>query len=191
MIGGADREYADNGSDFDGYYYGVGDNTGILGNTTDATSTSTKRLRVKKQKFPWDPPSYGEFGEPEFIDSLGREYRWDRKFAAIGGGWRTDDAYGRYDLVGRWPIKRRTKEERERGTPIGGGGGDGGPGAPQSLSGGMWNPKWPQPDDTIKLLRLGTNKLYRGRIFMIVAPTRSVTARIQLCAPGLEPYREY
>lgn len=131
-----------------------------------------------------EPPPYKDFGLAEYNDPEGREYR--RRSSHPPGVLNPQRAWDdELVLFARIPIRRRTRKERLRATPIGGNTRNV-PGMPGSLSGGMWNPKWPQPGDTVRLMRIGTTEVYEGRVDGIFAKARRSTATVRLYSPGLK-----
>lgn len=127
-----------------------------------------------------EPPPYKDFGLAEYNDQEGREYRHPSPQSR--SQWTRGDALV---LFARVPIRRRTKKEIARSTPLGGNERNE-PGMPRSLSVGMWNPKWPQPRDVLRLTRIGTTEVYEGRIHGLFARARRSTAVVYLDSPGLK-----
>jgi len=131
------------------------------------------------------PPSYREFGVPEFTDSVGREYRWKSTQVADQGVLNPHrGSTERMVLYIRYPIRRRTKKEQLRGTLIGGNTHNR-PGAPGSLSGGLFNSRWPQVGERIALEKIGTNEVYEGHVQRMFAEPRRSTGVVVLYSPGL------
>jgi hypothetical protein len=124
---------------------------------------------------PLEAPPYSKFGEVDFVDAEGREYRW-----AMRGSPQARIEDQSTIFFARIPIQQKTRKEKNLGTPLGGTTRN-----VPGVRGSLWTDRWPEKDLRIQLLRVGTRHVYEGRIRAIYAKRRRSTAVVHLYFPGL------